>query len=766
MPLSNTSQAQIDALQLDKHIFVEAGPGSGKTTILIHRFVHILQQNPSLNPDQILAITFTQKAANEMLSRIQELISDPESDLPFHLKERLSSTLHLANISTIHSFCASMLRQNAFSAGINPDFSILEPDHALLLLNQAIDQGIGTLKKLKDPSLIRYLRTYSSPNLKQDLQTLFNKRQTASKWFKHYQTNPDSADYFISDNSTTADKELTLKSFKLLRDLAIIFQACLIEYERLKTACSKLDYDDLLSLTETLFQTHPNLCKRLGKQFSFIMVDEFQDTDSLQWNIIHILSQHTKNLFLVGDIKQSIYSFRGADTCLFKSVMESFLSQPITHNVIRASDNFRSQEDLLNVINPLFKDIFNASLIYTPLTPYKPGTGEHTETIILSNTNNPGIMESSETNEALTMVKWIQNKQKQNPALTYNDFAVLIRKKHNMELYKRVFDQHNIPSFTHTALGFYQNPEVIQMINLAKALLNPTDNLALISVLKSPFFNISDEALFLLYSYFKTSPLLFKLNMFTSDFGSFSNNTKEWLDETKGLQADLINFHAKMTACSADSIDALKHAGRLIPRWLKLKNTTPLYKLLEIILMETKAWQTFAAHVQGDYKIANIKAFIAKMRQVHATHGFNIPDISSLLDAMLASPKDEANPFLRVPENAVQILTIHAAKGLEFPYVLIPECGAQFNFSHSERLLISDKLGIGISIKSHSKAVNLARKQILADLKNQIIEEEKRLFFVACTRAKNALVFIGSKKKTNTEKKRLYPKCYLDFIEK
>jgi ATP-dependent helicase/nuclease subunit A len=749
------TSAQKEALSTTANIFVEAGAGSGKTTILVQRILKILEEHPQLEIFNILAITFTQKAAGEMLNRIQNTLQSNDCPLPPSTRDRVFNSLGQAKISTIHAFCNSVLRKYPAEAKIDPNFAVLESAQTLTLQELSIEKTLTLLQKEKSNDLRNYLITFSSAHLKSDLLTLLKDSSMAETWVNIYLEPTYQEETLKTIIEKDPDNSVpTITAFKLLKALGNIFQHCLSQYQHEKTTSGKCDYNDLLIITEHLLQNNSEIRKQYQKMFQFIMVDEFQDTDPLQWKIIKYLAGNkgnsnnespfdNKKLFLVGDIKQSIYSFRGADAYLFPEAMSDFLKNEHTSTIVHLTDNFRSQKPLIDFFNILFEILFqekgNPPIPYTPLT-IKNGKKQkgNAEVAILSTEQE----QANYKTECEFIAQWIKKKISEDKSLSFKDFAILLRRKKNMEHIKDHLSKFNIPSTIYSGKGLLREEEIIDLYNLIKGLENPKDNIAWIAILKSPLFGISDETLFLLYSDFPGTDIMTKLEQFPEQ-------------NIKGLTSK---------SYSKIDIKILNRAYILASNWLNQRNFIPISNLANHILNQTGAWIIYKHKDNGPQKIINIKSFLKRIKKLETVPFTTLSDIRFSLDQSIKNPHVETDDTITLAdENTVAILSIHAAKGLEFPVVIIPECSHKFNFNSQQRLLVNKDEGIGLSYKSKDNHKNTLRTKILQAHKQSIIEEEKRIFYVACTRAMDHLLIIGAKKQSSSKNNSF--NCYLDFIE-
>ena len=568
------TETQQQALQLDQNIFVEAGAGSGKTTILVHRYLALLAENPQCGSANIVVITFTRKAAE---------------DLKIRIEKQTSISLQQAPITTIHGFCVMILKEFPFECDLFPHFGIWEP----------ADQ-------------------------------LFWKQKIEEEFL---QNPPDTLQSLIDQALT----EMSLLEFKknIWKASHPVSHYLIKQYQEKKQENGVLDYDDLIEKAIVLLSEHPSILRLLQKRYAFIMVDEFQDTDEKQWQLIQLLCDEydylrAKKLFLVGDVKQSIYGFRGVNSEQFLRVMSEFESHAFS-KVIRLGDNFRSQSVLIDWINQQFKPLFengNPVIQYTALQSHRKES-------------DGSILVKEESVDYL--INFI--KDQQNRGIPFSEIAILGRRKKLFpEIEKALMNAH-IPVIMHDKLS--DKEEIWDLFALFCILLHPEDTLHWFRLSKRwPFLNSHKTGSRLECSV----PFSIEKWVLTAQYSGFSNTLR-----TLG---HFLSF----------SKDSLSPFMDILSR---IETTTPKHDLKQ------------------------------RLKQLILSHS----DISSKTEG-------------------IHLLSIHASKGLEFKSVVLIEAGNSFYCPNKE-------------------------------LWPEVIEEEKRLLYVACTRAKDHLLIMG-----NASEK----KSYLHFL--
>ena len=318
----NLTPAQQSTLEPHINLLVEAGAGSGKTTVFIQRFITLLYDNPDITPDRILGITYTNLAASELLLKLRTVVLNDQhpalSDVSF--KERLLSQLHTVPFMTIHGLCSTICKQFPREAEVDPNVVICDTLQSSLLMDEAISDTLSVLSTEKSQTLRALLRVYSPSQLSSLSKQLLTQRMVTTPHAKHY-LETTLAEHLPNEEDVTPS---THTAYTRLQHLCSFFLDCATHYQRLKQKNGMVDYDDLIINAMSVME-FPHCLNQLQETYRFIMVDEFQDTDQHQWTLIQRLCDsfspfETDKLFLVGDVKQSIYSFRHADPEIFMSV--------------------------------------------------------------------------------------------------------------------------------------------------------------------------------------------------------------------------------------------------------------------------------------------------------------------------------------------------------------------------------------------------------------------------------------------------------------
>jgi ATP-dependent helicase/nuclease subunit A len=780
-------------LDIKKSVMVSSPAGSGKTEKLARRYIMLLRNG--VDVERILAVTFTDKAAAEMKQRILKILKDEDEKLFQYLLERMP----LMRVSTIHSFCGKLLRRFSFDADIDPNYSISDEGDAGLEWNEILYDVLmesGGKRQKKENEFI--LQTLSEKGfrglnyLKDTMDYLFQKRPFSleAESFIHKPSVSDELieelrswegaedaidnykkifikgsqkeimsikDSFLTTNGTARIKtpsalkgiadyqEWAGKMSLYWRDIGLkefserswriwtIFNACLKKYIARKKAKGVLDYSDLEYLTYKMLTENPewsNILYAFDERTDHILVDEFQDTNNFQWGIIDKLTEEWRSgmgakresgarptIFFVGDEKQSIYFFRGANVENFhraKELMETWLGDEFLYE--EAKENYRSRPAIIDFTNLVFSKVMRRSgnypwiTRYSPFTAHRPGIpySGQIEVILLHPKDNAKMDERKQKEAGIIArrikslvgnFEFAERGSEQKRFCRYSDVAILLKKRTHLAPYEEALWQYDIPFVAVKGIGFYQEPEVAMLRALVYFLSNQRDDYSLYMLLKSQLFSIAE-----------------------SDILQLADIEGE-------------SLFVKMKGVVSGS-NSLNSSVNLLKGWLALLPYTPISELIEHALVTSKAWRYF----HGEQKRANIKKFIRIVEDLE-TNGKSLVKIRDFLERTMDEEEAKANVNTE-GMNAVKIMTIHAAKGLEFPIVIVPGIEEQFSSKTGDNLICErDGKFFFKSIPESS-----IRKQ---DDDFQIheakeVEEQKRLFYVAVTRAEEALILTGN----------------------
>ena len=461
-----------------------------------------------------------------------------------------------------------------------------------------------------------------------------------------------------------------------------------------------------------------------------MLVDEFQDTDRTQSEIVWRIvgdSPTIDRLFIVGDPKQSIYQFRNVDVSMFKLAkqrIETELQGSSTHLDI----NFRSSPQIIGFVNQVFDHLMPSSIKDFEFQYERMGhcdlreEDEGSVEMLLNIAGDDALTDEAElvarrirriVDDGKLRVYWddegdhIEGGRKPS----FGDIAILFRSRTRLQLYERRLRQLNIPYHVHSGLGFFQSQEIVDVLNILRFLSNRADDVSLYAALRSPYFAFSDDKLFLICS-------------------------------SAGGQ-----LHTRLIRCAENGNVEAQAATMLLEKWLDIARRVQVPELLRRISLESGIYAVYGALQDGEQMIANLEKLWLKALVSHSEGFVSLDDFVEWLASMAAEEEDEGEAQLdRAQGDVVHIMTVHAAKGLEFPIVFVPELSSKL-MSDSSRISFDPNRGIGISIPDPDDGYELRPTSVktLIDMeaREKQIAERKRLLYVAMTRAKDHLVLSG-----------------------
>ncbi|OGZ26795.1 MAG: hypothetical protein A2365_02070 [Candidatus Nealsonbacteria bacterium RIFOXYB1_FULL_40_15] len=634
-----------EQLQAIKHtgspLLIIAGAGTGKTTVVTERIKHLIEKGLA-KPSEILALTFTEKAATEMEERVDVM-------LPYGYTQMW--------IMTFHGFCDRVLRESGIHIGLSPDYNLMtEAESVDLIRRHLFDFELDYFRPLGNPN--KFIQ-----GLLQHFSRLQDEGVTPLDYMKWIKAHKDK-------------DELEQKKWA---ELAGAYQ----KYAEIKIAENRLDFGDLISYALRLFRDRPNVLKTYRDKFKYILVDEYQDTNFAQNELVRLLAGKGENLTVVSDDDQSIYGWRGSSVVNILNFRKHF---PQT-KVITLTTNYRSGQNILDKA-------------YDLIQHNNPNRLEVVEKIDkkLKSTDKGGAVEYKHFKNGDDEAEWVAEKISSEVTqggssdgdFRYSDIAILVRANDHAEPFIKALDRLGIPNQFLGPQKLFKQPEIIDLIAYLKVIADPSDSLALSRVLAMDVWALPMTDLSLLNSKArKTNSSLFLVIV-------DHEPTKKVLT--------LINEHLEMSRT--------KTAGEVLYDFLEKSGA--LRTLLE------------AVNPEDVVKVQNIAKFFAKIKSFENNHEdasvVVVSDWIDLLTGLGDSPKATEGDWNN--NNAVNILTIHSAKGLEFPVVFLVNLVSQRfpSMNRSEQIPIPDDL-IKESLPSG----------------DYHLEEERRLFYVGMTRAKEKL---------------------------
>ena len=847
---TDEQSAAIDSI--GSHVLVSAGAGSGKTFVLVERYINILRSDLEADISDIIAVTYTRKAAEEMRSRLKAELTKVvalagSEELPRW--SRLLSELESARIGTIHSLCESILKNYPAEAGIDPDAAILDDLERAEMLAACVDEcireiidnpeevheallefPIETLKQwlsefLKSPLKYKQARSlfnsgsvddiaaYAARFVEQDMKRVLDELSNSkpfmnevsqildNPWLdqesKFGQAQAEMTRYLllitdlektiaerwdglvqlgrmesartaggesakdlrhsmrlirarcsaIAKKNSGALNEADVLATRLLRGLIVLADRVLHAYESRKQIQQRLDFDDLIERCHALLTRDSSARRQLIRSLRAVLVDEFQDTNWMQAQMLSSLASGQAKLFLIGDDKQSIYKFQGADVGTFNSCKQflSSLEDASAHaklsqsfglpvltgqgQLMTLSQSFRSHPEIVSFVNAVFRKLFDAGKEsesyksrFQSLSPARKREDDGVRIDVIysppSESNSAEMRGAEDRLEAKLLCNWIQEKVSsaqifdkelgENRNLSYSDIAILLQANADFAAIEFALSQAKIPYVSIAGSGFLERQEIYDLENMLKWLVSPQDGHALFSVLRSPLFGISDDL----------------------------------LHEMKGSSRNSL-WQVLRQRAEAAGEDMLAGCVRRLQDFLRAAAQMSLPEILQKIILDTAYDIVLLAAHSGKQRSRNVWKFVTLASQrrkmsmaefLGSLHAMRKLGIKNLTDAPMSS------------DDSVRIMTIHRSKGLEFGAVILPRLGKSVQ-ERSQKLIFGKDFGIALDPTREAEDEKPTFFSTATKLNATMGEEEKkRLLYVALTRARDYLaLFITSR---------------------
>lgn len=863
----------------DHNLLLQAGAGSGKTSTLIGRLASLLSEaRADLN--RIVAITFTEKAAAELKTRLRKLcderIACARSRADREPWRRHRQAIETAPIGTIHGFCSRLLRANAFTLGLDPFFVVLDESQQKLLAGDTARQfvlerlrggdfkmrelvgrlgldnvvgaftlGIEQRAKLRSDALCtsvdelvarwrvavgqelhRELRKVQSdpqvraaadtlralepmdpedalasirtavlselrvaldgevplteavaawmaigalekpgnsgqaknwpPNAKSQVAVAIRCLQSAAEPFKKWS---DADDQFLLSAAT-----LSAYFHSALPDV-------LAAYAWAKCEQSAIDFDDQLLLARDLLRDHPEVRLREQQRFDHVLIDEFQDTDPLQREVLWYLCEQGTGathpnevrlrpgrLFVVGDAKQSIYAFRGADVTIYNATRREFQANPDCLT-LPLTANFRSQPRLVAFYNDLFSrpdvlgphtdDLPDYAAFYEPLHSVRPDPEPYTDVtfqVAIGESNLPELREQA----AWALAEYLRDAvasgslrvaslnsdggETWGPA-QWRDIMILLPTMSNVAVYERALREYGVPYYVVSGRGYFLRPEIMDVVAILKVLDEPEDTISLARLLRSPAVGVSDEGLF-------------------------------WLTRGHSLSQGLAGEMPEMM--NREDSQCARRAAELLGRLRERRHHLPIADLVQEILDAFDLPAVFATRFDGPRACANLRKIVEIARRFEAQEPRRLSAFIEYVETLrLEDAREGEAPAEEEQGNAVIVMTVHKAKGLERPVVVVADLARGGTPQRGEPVIFHDTLGPMLKgeLQDGSLKFGPLADAIRADQVDREKAEDRRLLYVALTRARDRLIIstpIQMSKSGNPNRTGVWLECILN----
>ena len=755
---------QLEAVEAVGSVFVSAGAGTGKTSVLVERYVRAVCDR-GIDVESILVITYTRKAAGELRSRIR-------AALRARGRPDLARELDGAWISTVHGFCNRLLRTYPFAVGLDPRFRELDDSGAAVLRGEAFERALEKFCSTGDPERIRLLATYRAEGLRKMLTGVYETLRSAGRELvlelgersdlEHaIERLRSEAAQLAADESGTAtqrrnssevlrvvtegslpERLVDLSAFQCkgaraasfeqarkaaeragLEELAAhdrdllqeLLERFAEEYAAAKHRESAVDFEDLQLAARDLLRDHAEIRDAMQLRFRLLMVDEFQDTNRLQCELIDLVAHpEMTDVFTVGDEFQSIYGFRHADVDVFRERRSE------ASNLLALRSNYRSRPQVLAAVNFLFGEAFGEE--YQPLTASAefadPVFGHPVELLVTDKASYRDTGEHWRIGEARAIAARVRELV-DTGAATAGEIVVLFAAGTDAERYEEALRLEGLPTYRATGRGYFGQQQVADLLAYLRLIHNRYDDVALTTVLASPFVGVSNDTLVLLRRNAPRRPL----------FTALERGVPENL--SPGDERLLLAF--------------LQRYERLV----RVSTRISLEALCERVLGDHDYDLAVLARWDGSRRFANLLKLGRLARDYEAIRGADVAGFVRFVREQEALGAKELEAVAEEEgAGVVRLLTIHGAKGLEFKVVIVADAGRDVGGPRSadEIVALSDgRFGFRMVHPTRGE-----RKPVFDydDVRSAAEERDKaerlRLYYVAMTRAIDRLIVSGA----------------------
>ena len=881
------TEEQQKAIETRKcNLLIAAAAGSGKTAVLVERIIRIITNEESpVDIDRLLVVTFTSAAASEMRERIASAITKALEKSPNsrNLQKQLT-LLSRANITTMHSFCLDVIKNNFHIIDLDPAFRILDETEGMLLRSEVLEElfedkyenddkefldlieaysDSKSDDKLKDIVLDLYKFSMSGPwpqrwlrdkseefnistieeldksswmkvfieNLVIELQGLISMEEKALELcgetsglepyidtfrdditmlqmiYEHLGTGVEniynrlsSASFSklktvrkanVSDEnvqsrvkairddvkkkinklrdeifSMTPDEMLhSVKAsypyMKTLSNLVIEFQD---KFSNAKKERGALDFNDLEHLClKILTSENSGVADNFKEYFDEVLVDEYQDSNAVQEAIIDLVSRKysdNPNVFMVGDVKQSIYRFRQAKPELFLEKYNTYSKEQGKNIKIQLYKNFRSRDEVIKGVNYIFKEIMSrvvGELEYTDEEALNLGASyskaeddnyvvggkielnildkstEVEEEILIDEEEDLGAINLEARIVANRIKELLSNKDGkvfkvldkgtgEYRPVTYKDIVILLRATKNWsEVFLDELGAEGIPVYADTGSGYFESIEIRTIMSLLKVIDNPMQDIPLIALLRSPIMSFSAEDL----------------------------TNIRLIDKDKYFYENIISISNEEFDCEKELVEKCNIFLERLNVWRKKSIYTPIDEFIWYLYTDTAYYGYVGAMPNGVLRQANLRILFQRAKQYEQTSFKGLFNFINFINKLRKSSGDMGSAkVLGENEDVVRIMSIHKSKGLEFPVVFVCGSGKQFNLMDlNNNILYHEELGFGPELVDLDKRVSyptLPKEAIKQRIRLETLSEEVRILYVAFTRAKEKLIITGA----------------------
>jgi DNA helicase-2/ATP-dependent DNA helicase PcrA len=666
--LAGLNDAQREAVTHDAGpLLIVAGAGTGKTTVITRRIAWLIAQRRA-RPEQILALTFTDKAAAEMEERVDQLVPYGYADV---------------EIATFHAFGDSLLRGHSLEIGLRNDFSVLSrAEQVIFLRDRLFELPLARYRPLGDPTRhLQAIITLVSRCKDEDISPVDYARCAAQLRVAAEEAPED------ADRRDRAEGQVELA-------------ATYAKYQALMAREGNIDFGDQIVLALRLLRDRPHVLNFYQRRFTYILVDEFQDTNYAQFELVKLLAARHRNVAVVADDDQSIYKWRGAAI----SNVVGFLDHYQDAKQIVLTQNFRSHQAVLDSAYRL--------IVHNNPDRLEVRSGIDKHLVAVREVLGPEpqhLHYETATQEADAVAQTIRDRVEQG-TWKVTDVAVLVRSNGDADQFLRSFNLRGIPWTFSGNAGLYGRPEVRLLLAFLRAVAHPDDSVSMHYIASSDLYQVPIVDL--------------------TRCATHADRKHRWLFDVLREAEEIPELAGEL---SEEARLGIRHLVADLVRYMELGREMPTGELLYQFLVDSGwlARMSKAATARDEAEVQNISKFFRRIQDAgKALRYDNVREFVKHLDALIDAGEDPAVAEADVETPAVRVLTVHKAKGLEFPVVFLVNC-VQGKFP----------------VQKRRDALELPA-EIIRDLLpagDFHTQEERRLFYVGMTRARRELFFTSAR---------------------
>ena len=670
--LDGLNDAQREAVTHDAGpLLIIAGAGTGKTTVITRRIAWLIARKKA-RPEEILALTFTDKAAAEMEERVDQLVPYGYADV---------------EIATFHAFGDRLLREHALELGLQPDFRVLNRAEQVIFFRDRLFQfPLERYRPLGDPT--KHL---------QAMITLISRMKDEDIAPEAYAAHAERLRALAA--AAPDDAELAARAAQHA-ELARTYA----KYQELMAASGAIDFGDQIVHALRLLRQRPYVLGGYQRRFKYILVDEFQDTNWAQFEIVKLLGARHANVAAVGDDNQAIYRWRGAAVSNFRGFLQHFPRA----RVLVLTENYRSHHRILDAAYRLILN--NPDRLEESEEGRRHGVTKKLAAVRELDGAEPQHLHYETASQEADAVAQLIRERVEARAWKYDDVAVLVRSNSDADQFLRSFNLRGVPWTFSGNAGLYGRPEIRLLIAFLRAVAHPDDSVSLHYLALSDIYQV---------------PIVDVTRCST-----YADRRHRWLFDVFRRAEELREIRDEL---EDEGREAIRRLVADLTRYMELAREMPTGEVLYQFLVDSGwlARMSKAATARDEAEVQNISKFFQRVRDASKALRYdNLREFVNHLDALIDAGEDPAVAEADVETPAVRVLTVHKAKGLEFPVVFLVS-------------LVQDKFPLRGRREALEVPVELIRETLPAGDFHQ--QEERRLFYVGMTRARRELYLTSAR---------------------